>query len=183
MSQRAAIIVALAEIVKHAVIANPEMFVYLEKNWEQALQLQENVIEKLVYDSVVIKSEIVNRDEKESGERKKLNFGHTFGHALEKSIGIPHGEAVSVGMMIAARLSVKKDYLTNKEFIRIEKLLENLTLPTKTEFDKVKMIDAIGKDKKRKGKNISFILLDGIGNAVIEEISIKDLEEIIRELY
>ena len=85
-------------------------------------------------------------------------------------------------MMIAARLSVKKGYLTNKELIRIEGLLEKLMLPTKTVFDKVKMIDAIGKDKKRKGKSISFVLINGIGNAVIEEIEIRELADVIKEL-
>ena len=92
-----------AEIVKHAVIGDAGLFSYLEAHHEKALRLDDEVITKLVYDSVVLKASIVNRDEKEEGERMKLNFGHTFGHAIEKISGLPHGEAVSIGMVFLAR--------------------------------------------------------------------------------
>ncbi len=101
----------LAEIVKHAAIADDGLFCYLEENVGEVLALSPPTVRRMVYDSVVIKSEIVNRDEKETGERRKLNFGHTFGHAVEKITGAPHGEAVSIGMMVAARLSARRGYL------------------------------------------------------------------------
>lgn len=179
---RREVLCGMAEVVKHALIANPDMFFYLEKNWEKAILLDKSVIERLVRDSVEIKSEIVNRDEKEGGERKKLNFGHTFGHAIEKITRVPHGMAVSLGMMIAARLSVKKGYLRDEELARIDGLLERTGLPTKMPFVREKMIDAIGRDKKRKGNDISFVFINGIGNALIEEISFKELEKLINEI-
>ena len=78
------VLCGMAEIIKHAAIADMDLFEFLEQNYENAIQLDEDIIEKLIYDSVVIKSAIVNRDETEKGERRKLNFGHTFGHAIER---------------------------------------------------------------------------------------------------
>lgn len=176
------ILCGMAEVVKHGAIADAKLFSYLEEHVEEALSLEEHVIEKLVYESIVIKSEIVNRDEKEKGERKKLNFGHTFGHALEKATGIPHGEAVSVGMVVASRLSAKRGCLSVGKADRIRTLLDALGLPTVIEFDKKEVLDALGKDKKRKGNLIDFVLLEDIGEAIIEEIPITELEGVVMGL-
>ncbi len=164
-----------AEIVKHAVIGDPELFSYLEANYERGLSLDTEVIQRLVCDSIVIKSSIVNRDEKETGERRKLNFGHTFGHAIEKTAGISHGEAVSAGMVIASELSKKRGYLSPKEAEKIVILLKNLKLPTRLPFDHGSVLEALRKDKKRDGNSINFVLLRAIGHAVVEKISIKEL--------
>jgi len=177
------VLCGLAEIVKHGAIADAGLFSYLEDNHKEALALDNTVIERLVYDSVVIKSAIVNRDEKEKGERRKLNFGHTFGHAIEKDTGVPHGEAVSMGMLVAARLSEKRGTLPAEDVEKIERLLKKLKLPTRLPFDREKVLDALRKDKKRKGDNIEFVLLHNIGKAVIEKIAIKELEIVLKELY
>jgi 3-dehydroquinate synthase len=171
-----------AEIVKHAAIGDADLFTYLEEHYEKALEFDIEVIEKLVYDSVVIKSSIVNRDEKEEGERRKLNFGHTFGHAIEKATGVPHGEAVSAGIVVASALSAKRGRLPAEEAERIEELLKKLKLPTRLELDGERVFDALRKDKKRKGDSINFVFLRGIGNAVVEEISIKELETTVNEI-
>ena len=92
----------MAEIAKHAMIADAAMFAFIEANAERALALDPAVIEKLVRDSVRIKAAVVGRDERETGERRTLNFGHTFGHALEKVGRFSHGEAVAIGMALAA---------------------------------------------------------------------------------
>ncbi len=168
-----------AEIVKHAAIADPKFFSYLEENYRGILNLDNSVIEKVVHDSVIIKSGIVNRDERERGERRKLNFGHTIGHALEKVTGITHGEAVSAGMATAAGISEKTGRLKRKDRIRIETLLQNMGLPTSVQADKKKMLDAIGRDKKRERSGIHFVLLEEIGKAVIQEISLEDLQGFI----
>jgi len=168
-----------AEIVKHAAIADPELFNYLEENFRGILGLDNEVIEKVVYDSVVIKSRIVNKDERETGERRKLNFGHTLGHALEKVTGISHGEAVSIGMAAAAMASDKMGLLKRQDRIRLETLLKNLGLPISMQADNEKIIDAMGKDKKREKEKIHLILLEGIGNAVVREIAIQDLHGLI----
>ncbi len=170
-----------AEIIKHAAIADRGMFSYLEEHYGEALKLDLEVMEKLVYDSLVIKSSIVNRDEKEKGERRKLNFGHTFGHAIEKTAGFPHGEAVSVGMVLASELSVERGYLPVEDARRIEELLQKVGLPTRLRGDGGEVLDALRKDKKRKGDSIHFVLLHGLGNAVVEEISIKELEAMVND--
>jgi 3-dehydroquinate synthase len=172
-----------AEIVKHAVIADRDMFSYLEEHYEEALKLDFEVIESLVYNSLVIKSSIVSRDEREKGERRKLNFGHTFGHAIEKTMGFPHGEAVSVGMVVASELSTKRGYLPVEDAQRIGGLLQKLKLPTRLGLDGEEVLDAVRKDKKRKGDSIYFVLLHSLGNAVVEEISIKELEAVVNDLY
>ncbi len=168
-----------AEIVKYAAISDQDLFIYLEKHYRSIFELKEDVIEHLVYRSIAIKSEIVNRDEMEKGERRKLNFGHTIGHAIEKVTGSPHGEAVSIGMCAAARLSETRGLLSGEERARIETLLAKLKLPSEVLAQKQRLLDAIARDKKREGESINFVLLEGIGNAVITEISIHELEDVL----
>ncbi len=168
-----------AEIVKHAVIADPYLFTYLEAHYKEVLQLERDVIEKVVHESVIIKSEVVNRDEKEKGERRILNFGHTIGHAIEKVTGSAHGEAISAGMAAAAKLSEKRGLLLDEDRARIERILGNLKLPVQISADRERLLDAMTRDKKREGDHIHFVLLNGLGNAVVEEILIKELEAIL----
>jgi 3-dehydroquinate synthase len=177
------VLCGLAEIVKHAAIEDRGLFQYLEKKYQKALALDSTVIERLVYDSVVIKSTIVNRDEKEKGERRKLNFGHTFGHAIEKTTGVRHGEAVSAGMVMASELSVKKGHLQAKNAQRIKTLLGNLKLPIHIPADKKTVFDALQKDKKRKGDRIYFVFLEDMGKSFVDQISIKELEDMINDFY
>ncbi len=165
----------LAEIVKHACIADADYFAYIESQCDAIMQLEPAVMHKLVYDSVVIKSNVVNQDEREAGERRKLNFGHTMGHALEKTLGISHGTAVSVGMVMAAKLSRQHDLLSDQDFQRIMALLTRLNLPTQIDFKPEAVIEALGKDKKRENDLIKFVLLDGIGAAVVKDIAIEEL--------
>jgi len=169
----------LAEIVKHGAIADADLFAYLEQHAEDILALDRQAIQKLVIASVRIKSAMVKRDEIEKGERRLLNFGHTFGHAIEKVTGISHGEAVSRGMAIAAALSVKKDLLTADEDKRLRALLNNLKLPTYFGLETKAVVNAIGKDKKREGNWIHFVLLNGIGSAIVDKITLEELEDAI----
>ena len=129
----------------------------------------------------MIKSGVVSRDEKETGERRKLNFGHTFGHAIEKTSGMPHGEAVSLGMVLAAFLSVKRGILPAGHAERIVRLLRNLKLPTKIDLNMKDLMGALKKDKKRTGDKIHFVLLEGIGKAVIEDIPIIELDQLFED--
>ena len=170
----------LAEIVKHACIVDADYFDYIESHCNAISRRDPKVMHKLVYDSVKIKADVVNRDERESGVRRKLNFGHTIGHALEKTLGISHGEAVSAGMVLAADLSRQKGLLSEEEVLRITTLLDRLNLPTQIDFDRQTVIEALGKDKKRESDHIKFVLLDGIGRSVIEDISLSELERWIK---
>ncbi len=174
-------ICGFAEIVKHAAIADAVYFESLENFSVAELSRNPGIIEPIVYRSVVIKSDIVNRDEKEKGERRKLNFGHTLGHALEKTTGMRHGRAVSIGMMAAATLSQKKNRLAPGDVLRLKRLLESLGLPTHADMDVPAVIDALARDKKREGQMIHFVLLNGIGEAVIEKIGLDLLEAVLFE--
>lgn len=176
------VLCGMGEIVKHGLIASRDLFEYIERNYTKIASLDAEVIGRFVYDSVVIKSNVVNADVREGGERKKLNFGHTFGHAIEKVTHIPHGMAVSVGMVVAARLSVRRGLLTQADADRIECLLKNIGMPTEIAFDKEEVISALRHDKKRAGDEIQFILLNSIGSAVIENISINELDSIVDDL-
>lgn len=173
------ILSGFAEIIKHGAIADKNLFEYLEENRDRALALDLPVIEKLVYDSVIIKSRIVNQDEKEKGERRKLNFGHTFGHAIEKITKVRHGEAVSAGMVLASELAVRKQTLEEKDATRIADLLLGYGLPVRLEFDRQAALATLRMDKKREGDLIYFVLLNEIGNAYVEEIAIQELQELI----
>lgn len=173
----------LAEVVKHAAIADERLLNYLERNREEILAMSPGAVQRMVHDSVVIKSGIVNRDEKEKGERRKLNFGHTIGHAVEKVHGLPHGEAVSIGMMAAAKLSAKRRYLTRAHVTRLGNLLESLELPTHLSVDGSEILDALRRDKKRDEDVVHFVLLASLGRAVIEPIPLRELHGMIRELF
>lgn len=172
-----------AEIVKHAVIGDAHLFRYLEEHDQDALALDMNTIEKLVYDSIIIKSGIVNRDEMEKGERRKLNFGHTFGHAMEKTTGVSHGVAVSAGMVMACALSVKKGHLSANHFERVKTLLLKLGLPVRLNAHKTTVLDALQKDKKRKGDRIHFVLLNEIGHSFVHQIPIQELSVFINDFF
>ncbi|MBN2482469.1 MAG: 3-dehydroquinate synthase [Bacteroidales bacterium] len=171
-----------AEVVKAAAISNTSLFEYLENNHEAALEMEDAILEKIVYESVRIKAGIVEKDEKETGERRKLNFGHTFAHTIENLTDMLHGEAVSVGMVFAARLSERLGFLDGKGVIRIEELLRNFRLPVALNLDADKVINAMKKDKKREGDAIHVVMLDRIGHAFTREIEYKQLEELLYDL-
>lgn len=167
-----------AEIVKHTLIADANMFNWLEQNVNKAISLEPEAIEKLVFNSVAIKAAIVNKDEKEQGERRKLNLGHTYGHAVEKVMHLSHGKAVSLGLVVAAKLSMKRGLLDKPSYDRIVNLLQKLNLPVEIMGNKQEILEALTMDKKREGNSIHFILMKGIGEVVIESIGIDELKQI-----
>jgi 3-dehydroquinate synthase len=172
----------MGEVVKHALIKDAGMLEYIEKNHRKALALDEEVTGELVYRSIKIKSEVVNADEREQGERKKLNFGHTLAHAIEKHADISHGEAVSIGIMFASQVSYLLGMFGSEEVVRIKSLLESLDLPVRTTVDKALLAEAIEKDKKKNDRMIDFVLLDKLGNAVVKPVQIEEVKEWIFEL-
>lgn len=172
-----------AEIIKAASINDASLFTYLENNFKAALAYDATTIEHLVYSSVSIKANIVEKDEKETGERRKLNFGHTFAHTIENLTDMQHGEAVGIGMIIAAKLSRNLGFLEYRDVERIEQLIRNFMLPEKINHDPEKVIDTMKKDKKREGDIIHLILLDKIGHAIIYKIDYKHLEKLLHDLY
>jgi 3-dehydroquinate synthase len=171
-----------AEAIKTAAVSDAQLFSFLEATWKGALSLEPGPIERIIYDCLALKSRIVSLDEKEKGERRKLNFGHTVGHALEKVNHLRHGEAVSLGMVAAAKLSTRRGLLSRNDAGRIEDLLRKFDLPVKTHADAGPVREALRKDKKRENEEIHFVLLDGIGNARVEPVEIHELDEVLHDL-
>jgi 3-dehydroquinate synthase len=165
-----------AEIIKAAAIKSELLFTYIEHNYAKALQKDHGVLEKMIYESVLIKAAVVEEDEKEKGERKKLNFGHTFAHSIEHNTGMLHGEAVSIGMALAADLSVKLGLLKEDVAQRLYDILKKLGLPVSLKIEYSHLVAAMKKDKKRHGDDLHMVFLDRISHALIKKMSINQLE-------
>lgn len=165
----------LSEIIKHALIRDEEKFRFLESQRDLVMARDKSAIDYLVSRSVEIKAAIVQADEREHGERKLLNFGHTWGHAIEKVKRIPHGQAVSIGMVFEAGMSVKMGLLNEGQKSQIIKVLIDYGLPVFAEIDSEVIIEAMLKDKKKIGKSIHFVLLNGIGKGVVKEIAADEI--------
>ncbi|MDL2268744.1 3-dehydroquinate synthase [Desulfosarcina sp. OttesenSCG-928-A07] len=177
---RREVLCGMAEIIKHGAISSAAMVAELESSQKAAMALDPEVISSLVYQSVAIKAGVVSRDEREHGERRKLNFGHTFGHAIEKCTGLAHGEAVAIGMAMAARLSVTRKMLSQADAHRLIRLIQSYDLPVHPPVETDILLAAMEKDKKREGRNIHFVFLDTIGNAQVERITLDALRERVR---
>lgn len=172
-----------SEVIKYGAIKDKLLFEFLENNYEDVLNLHPESLEKVVAESARLKVQIVESDVMEQGMRKLLNFGHTLGHAIEKLTGVLHGEAIAIGMVLAARLSVKMSFLTQEEAVRLEKLLSASGLPVSTDIPPKELYNALLKDKKRAGTTIHFVLLHAIGNAFIHEIQLDSLKAVMYDLY
>ena len=157
----------LAEVIKYGVIYSKRFFNYLERNMEKILAKDPKAIEKVVWESIKIKTKVVERDEKDKGIRIILNYGHTYGHALEKlsNYTLLHGLAISIGMVEANKIAMKNGYLGKKQAERIKKLLKETGLPVTT-IKKVKNKD-LATDKKRVGNHVVMVLPKGIGKTVL----------------
>ena len=159
------------EILKHSLIADRNFFLFLKKNGSKILDLKSPFIEKAIYKSCSIKKKIVETDEKEMNLRKILNFGHTFAHAYEATLGfskkLNHGEAVILGIKTAAKFSLINKILKIKEFKLIDSHLNKLNLPRNIgKYFSIKDINQIlsfmKKDKKNNTNKINLILLKKI---------------------
>jgi len=163
------------EILKHAIIYNKKFFSFLNKNGSKILNLKSPFIEKAIYQSCSIKKKVVEADENEMGLRKILNFGHTFAHAYEATLGyskkLNHGEAVILGIKTAAKFSLLNKILNIKNFRLIENHLDSLNLPRDINkfFSKnhlKKILSFMKKDKKNNTKKINLVLLKKIGHPI-----------------
>ena len=160
------LISGFAEVIKYALIKDNKLFNDIEENLESVLQLDAGFIHKIVWSSVNIKKEIVELDELEGGLRRILNFGHTFGHAIEKIHGLTHGEAIGYGMLIAIYISEKEGTLSKEETKRASSFIKSTGLISDITLDTTRIMSALKSDKKREGDSIHFILLEGIGHAI-----------------
>ncbi len=154
-----------AEIIKHACIKDAVMFRELQQASIQHFMRRKTDLSSLIRKNAIIKSRVVQRDEFEQGERRLLNFGHTFGHAIETSAGLPHGHAISLGMVIAAGFS--QEILKFRHKAKLTQVLEQYGLPVEMDFDREEAFRILQMDKKKTGKDIRFILLEKIGKGVV----------------
>jgi 3-dehydroquinate synthase len=162
----------LAEVVKTAVARNASFFKFLEINIGKARELRPEVLENMIVETARIKAEIVARDERETGLRGILNYGHTIGHAIEAVSGfkLRHGQAVAIGMAAAAKISTRMGLLEETEVPRLERLIVAAGLPVKMpELDRETVMQAMQHDKKVRDDKIRFVLLKSIGNAFISD--------------
>lgn len=174
----------LGEVIKHGLIKDKKYFHWITQNKESIYQRNYHTLSHLIYQSCFIKGNVVERDPKEQGERALLNFGHTLGHAIEKlaNFSIPHGDCVVIGSKLACYISWKKGYLSDEEYQQSMELLSAFpfhTLPK--EMNSNAIIAATKLDKKMEQGVIKFILLKGIGNAIIDKSVTEDemLESLI----
>ena len=172
------IICGYGEILKHSLIANKNFFNFLNNNKEKIFNLSSPYIEKAIYESCKIKKNVVEQDEKEKGLRKILNFGHTFAHAYEATMGyskkLNHGEAVILGIKTALNFSLKNNLIKkNEHYSIIQHILScNLSLQVNKFFkikDLKKIISFMVKDKKNYSDKINLVLLRKIGKPVIDK--------------
>lgn len=162
----------LAEVIKYGAILDNEFFEWLEKNIDDLVSLKQEALQHCIARCCQIKADVVARDETEKGDRALLNLGHTFGHAIETHLGYGnwlHGEAVSVGMMMAAALSEELGNISVAEVARLEKLLARANLPTVSP-DGMKAEDYLPhmmRDKKVLAGKLRLVLLKSLGQAYV----------------
>lgn len=166
-----------AEIIKHACIKDAAMFKQLQQNKPNYYIKNKRQLGLLIEQNTHIKINIVTKDVYENGDRKLLNFGHTLGHAIENIYKLSHGEAIAVGMMFACKLSEQK--LGFKQTNEVVALLQQYGLPTHLKINKQKVLQTLMADKKKEGDFINFILLEKIGKAVIQKISVDEIVEVL----
>jgi 3-dehydroquinate synthase len=177
----------LAEVIKYGLIKDKKLFHYLEKNYDKIIRRQQGALEFVVWRSSYIKARIVGQDEKEEkGLRTILNFGHTLGHALEAAGGYRrynHGEAVAIGILLACALSRRLLLLDSSSCIRVEDLIKAVGLPVRIKNIPLnKIISAHYRDKKFIGARNRFVLLGGIGRAVVKQnIPLAAIKAVLKE--
>jgi len=163
----------LAEVVKHAMIADPELFRLLEMEADRILTREPALLQTIVAKNCTIKAKVVETDEREGGLRAALNFGHTVGHAVESALGygaMTHGEAVALGMLVAAALSVGRGLCPEKDAHRLQGLLKRFgllgqPLPSLESLEKYML-----SDKKTRDGVFQFVLTQGVGSVTFAPI-------------
>jgi 3-dehydroquinate synthase len=174
-----------AEVIKTAAIRDANFFAWLEKNHAAVLALDAKAVTRVVRRCCEVKADVVSRDEWESGLRAILNFGHTIGHAMEALAdyrGLLHGEAVAIGMVAAAELSVRCAGLKVSDAGRIQQLIAVSDLPTRLGegYGMPELLAAMKLDKKASAGRLRFVLLDRLGHAVVSDaVTDREIREVV----
>jgi 3-dehydroquinate synthase len=170
-----------AEIIKYGLISDKSIIGDAEQNHSQYINSNQDALIKLISKCVTIKASVVNEDVNEKGLRKILNFGHTFGHAIEKvSSDYNHGEAISIGMVIAMKISELKGNISTAETGRIYDLLQKYNLPVTIDKQLFpELINSLSADKKRNQSTIDYVILKQFGQAEILPLGLSELAELL----
>ena len=172
-----------AEVIKHGCIKDEALFELFEAHTMEDFRNNHQLLAELIRRNVIIKSDVVERDEFETGERKLLNFGHTIGHAIENLYSLPHGHAISIGMSVACQISEKINNLPAGASQRVVNVLERYHLPVSFSMNSHQVFDVLKMDKKRTSDKMNFILLNKIGEAVIRPIEMSKLQVLVNESH
>ena len=170
-----------AEIVKHACIKDAPLFELLQQHHVADFRNDSKLLATLIERNVAIKTSVVLGDEFETGDRKLLNFGHTIGHAIENLYQLPHGHAVSIGIVAACSISEEINNFYSSEKNSVIKLLQQYELPVKLKYDSEKIWDVLLMDKKRNNDTMNFILLDTIGTGIVKPIPLVQLKSLLEQ--
>ncbi len=181
---RRELLAGMAEVIKYGIIRDEDFFAFLEKSWDSILDLEPSSLIHIIRRSCEIKADVVSKDERESGLRAILNYGHTIGHAVETVTGYTaylHGEAVAIGMSIEARLSVLLNLAVNTDVERIKSLLSLYNLPYELPagISKDSLLSAMKIDKKALAGEMRFVLPEKIGAMRVEEVSADKVSEVL----
>ncbi len=171
-----------AEIIKHACIRDAEMFQFLMNNSLDDFRADYNVLGDLIRRNVELKYSVASGDERESGQRRLLNFGHTIGHAIEKITALPHGLAISVGMKYACLISQRLAGFSPEKSDEVLHLIEKYHLPVNAVFNKNDAWNILLHDKKKSGEYLHFILLEDIGKGMVKKLPLSELKELFYEI-
>ena len=170
----------LAEIIKAAVIADAELFEMLEQADFSTLQRDSDTLREMVYRAIKVKADIVERDERESGDRRLLNLGHTLAHAIEKSSSkFNHGEAVAVGLAMIAEVAANRDMLAVADKERIVVLLERAGFALEPPVEVRTLLKAVKRDKKAEGDSIHVVFPLGVGNCCVEKMPLEEFKAMV----
>jgi 3-dehydroquinate synthase len=165
----------LAELIKTAIIGDCELFNLIEKNYKNIVDRDLNLLSVLIAKSVKFKALVVSEDEKESGRRRILNFGHTYGHAIEMQKSVKHGFAVASGMELASDFSFEKGLISLDEKNRIINILEKFRLLEDHNIPDNQIDQLILHDKKKSGTDINFVFTEGIGKAFVRKVPVGEV--------
>jgi 3-dehydroquinate synthase len=177
----------LAETIKYGIIRDKGLFELIESNILQIKKLDEKLIEEIVFRCAAIKAEVVEKDEKDTGLRNILNYGHTVGHAVEtvSKFKIKHGEAVAIGMVAAGMISNKMGLLPASELYRIKSVIIKAGLPAAFwNLDVTDILQAMTHDKKRVAGKMRMVLNINIGEVILnDDVSTQLVEQVLKEMY
>lgn len=179
------------EVAKYGFIADEKFLQFLENNYQKIFDLDDETLEIIIKKSCEIKAKIVANDEKEAGQRALLNFGHSFGHIFETETNYSqelfHGEAVALGMVMAAKMSQNFGLISQNSFLRVKNHLQNCGFiidPTqiRQKWNQENLTKHLYKDKKNENGHLTFILLEEIGNAIVKkEVELAQFDKILAE--